>query len=287
MPLFERGADIYERQEQKTYLAIALGNLAGDQANIGALQAAEANLRRRIALCREIEDEFSEAIGHRELGRLLAYRGAWDEAEGELATALELFEKGNDVQSQGIIWAYRSQAALLQARSGETQAAATALAAATRALELADETARTRHPVERDYVRAHWLLGAAHRISGNLAQSDTHLGDALTRCRTINMVDHEAAILLDLARLRADQGQPAEAQRLAQEALAITERSGYVLQGADVRLFLAQQALDAGDHPQALTHAQIARQLATCDGGDYIYRVAYDEAGALLTQLSP
>ena len=45
---------------------------------IGALAAAEANLRRQIALCREIGDEFREAVGHQELGRLLAYRGAWD-----------------------------------------------------------------------------------------------------------------------------------------------------------------------------------------------------------------
>ncbi|PZV14439.1 MAG: hypothetical protein DCF21_12815, partial [Leptolyngbya sp.] len=99
-------------------------------------------------------------------------------------------------------------------------------------------------------------------------------------------VDAEADILLDLARLRADQGQVAEAISLAQAALAITDRSGYVLQGADVQLFLAQQALAQGNQAQALTHAQIARQLATCDGGDYVYRVAYDEAGALLAQLS-
>ena len=288
VPLFGRGAGIFEQRGDKKNLAIALGNLADDQARIGALQAAEANLRRSIVLCREIENEFWEAVGHQELGRLLAYRGAWPEAEGELTTALELFEKNNSVQSQGIIWAYRSQAALLQARSGETQAAATALAAATRALELADETASDKryvYPV-RDYVCAHWLLGAAHRISGNLTQSETHFGDALTRCRTINLVDFEADILLDLARLRADQGQPAEAQRLAQAALAITERSGYALHGADVQLFLAQQALEAGDRAAALAHAQIARQLATCDGDDHVYRVAYDEAGALLAQLS-
>ncbi len=287
VPLFERVAGIDEQRGDKKNLAIELGNLAQQQLSIGALQAAEANLRRSIALCQEIEDEFNEAIGHAELGRLLVYRGVWVEAEQELIIALGIFQKENHIQPQSYTWAYRSQAALLQARSGEPQAAATALAAATRALELADEDARTIYPLERDYVRAHWLLGAAHRINGNLPQSDTHLSDALTRCRTINLVAAEADILLDLARLRADQGQPAEAQRLAQEALAITERSGYVLKGADVRLFLAQQALEAGDHPQALTHAQVARQLATCDGGDYVYRVAYDEAGALLTQLSP
>jgi tetratricopeptide (TPR) repeat protein len=286
VPLFEQGNRLAEKAGSKKNLAIGLGNLAIQQISIGALEAAEGNLRRSIALGREIEDEFKEAVGHRELGRLLAYRGAWAEAEGELATALELFEKENSIQAQGVNWVYRSLAALLRMRMGESQAAEVALAAAERSLELADEDARTSYPVERDYVQVHWLLGAAHRVNGNLAQSDTHLSDALTRCRTINLVEFEADILLDLARLRADQGQVAEALSLAQAALDIADRSGYVLQGADVQLFLAQQALAQGNQAQALTHAQIARQLATCDGGDYVYRVAYDEAGALLAQLS-
>ena len=170
---------------------------------------------------------------------------------------------------------------------------ADALAAARRVLELAGKFARTRYPVERDYVDAHWLLGAAHRINGDLDEADRHLNEALTRCRSINMVDHEAYILLDLARLRAatgpfDSAQDAleEALRLAQEALVITERSGYALQGADVHLFLAQMALEEGDEETALVHAREARRLATCDGPpDYTYKVAYDEAGALLQRI--
>ncbi|HSM81411.1 MAG TPA: tetratricopeptide repeat protein, partial [Nodosilinea sp.] len=212
---------------------------------------------------------------------------AWAEAEGEFAIALELDEKGKAIQGQGITWAYRSLAALLQYRPNpDSQTTTAALAAAQRALDLANEFAHTDYPLERDYVQAYWLFGAVHRINGNPPTSDTHLTEALTRCRIINLVDFEANILLDLARLRADQHQPAEAQRLAQEALAITERSGYVLQGADVHLFLAQQALAQGDRAQALTHAQAAHQLATCDGGDHVYRVAYDEATALLAQLA-
>ena len=77
-----------------------------------------------------------------------------------------------------------------------------------------------------------------------------------------------------------------EALRLAQEALLITERSGYVLQGADVHLFLAQMALEDRDEETSLEHAREARRLATCDGPpDYTYKVAYDEAGALLERL--
>ena len=237
-----------------------------------------------INLAQKIEDSFHEAIGHRKLGHLLAYRGWWTRAEEEIKIALVMFENQDKVQGQGVTWAYQALRALLMWRQTPSpETASEALAAARRALELADEDTRTRYPHERDYVRAHWLLGAAHRVNRDLDLAERHLLEALRRCRGINMVDHEAAILLDLARLRRDQGQDAEGVRLAQEALVITERSGYVLQGADVHLFLAEMALAAGDDEAAREHARQARDLATCDGPpDYTYKVAYDEAGELL-----
>jgi hypothetical protein len=61
-----------EKLENKGNVAIGLGNLALDQIRLGELEAAEPNLRRRIALGREIEDEWNEAIGHMDLARLLA-----------------------------------------------------------------------------------------------------------------------------------------------------------------------------------------------------------------------
>jgi tetratricopeptide (TPR) repeat protein len=301
VPLFERQIAIREKQGDKPNLVSGLENLATQQMIVGGLQAAEASLRRAIALCREIEDEFNEATGHQELGRLLAYRGAWDEAEEELEAALRFEVWRRNTQGVGVNWAYRALRVLLLARwtaitphpQSPSSSTPDALAAARRALELADETARTRHPHERDYVRAHWLLGTAHRANGDFAEADRRLSGALTRCRSINMVDYEADILLDLARLRAgtrsfDSAQDdwKEALRLAQEALVITERSGYVLQGADVHLFLAQIALQDRDKGTALAHAQEARRLAACDGPpDYTYKVAYDEAGALLQRI--
>jgi len=159
--------------------------------------------------------------------------------------------------------------------------AADALTAARRALELAAQHGLG-YPVELDYVRAHWLLGAAYRANGNLAEAERHLIKSLTRCRNINLVEMEADILIDLARLRTTQDDSEEAERLAQEALEIAERCGYVLQGADAHLELAKLALAKGDKATTLEHAQAARQLATCDGEPYVYRVAYDEAGALM-----
>jgi tetratricopeptide (TPR) repeat protein len=300
---FELAFELVEKLDDKKNLAIGLGNAADDQLKIGALRAAEANLRRRIALFREFKDERNEAVGHQDLGWLLAYRDAWAESEQELAIAEAVFDKYGPGQTNfvSVVRAYRALRELLlprwaaPARNSRTaiRNPQSAIQFAHRALELADETSRTFYPHERDYIRAHWLLGAAHRVSGastgsaqELDEADHHLSEALTRCRNINMVDHEADILLDLARLRAAQGNREEALRLAQEALVITERSEYVLQGADVYLFLAQMALDSGDRRAALAYARQARCLATCDGPpDYTYKVAYEEAGALLVKL--
>jgi tetratricopeptide (TPR) repeat protein len=287
VPLYERNNAISERLGDKTNLAVGLGNLAQEQVPVGSIRAAEANLRRSVALCVDVDDEFWEAAGHSYLGWLLACRGERLESESELSAAIGAFDRLNATQYLGLTCAYRALLALLMLRSQSSAPAPhSPLESARRALELADETARTKYPYERDYVRAHWLLGAAYRADGQLDQAERHLNEALERCRRINLVEAEADILIDLARLRAATGAPDEAQRLAEEAVLITERSGYVLRGADAHLELAKLALARGDTAKALKHAREARRLATCDGPpDYTYKVAYDEAGALIEQL--
>ncbi|MEM9568219.1 MAG: hypothetical protein AAF974_07915, partial [Cyanobacteria bacterium P01_E01_bin.34] len=225
------------------------------------------------------------------LGRNLVRRG-WRAAEEALKQALELGEKSGNIRGQSLIWASRALNTLLRTRSPQIsnpqqriELTDTTLAAAQRALSLADETALIEHPYELDYVQVHWLLGAAHRLTPNLSQSDHHLSEALCRCRAVNAVYVEADILLDLARLRRDQSNLSEAHHLAEDAHSIATRCGYVLQGADIHLFLAELAQAAGNLSEAQALAQTALQLATCDGGEYVYRVAYDEAEAMLLQL--
>ena len=116
VPLLEQAAKLEERASDKNNLAIGLGNLAQQQLAIGRLRDAEANLRRSIALCQAIDDEFREAVGHQELGRLLTYRGAWAEAEAELAISTRYWEKSNDVQGLCLDESYRALRALLMAR---------------------------------------------------------------------------------------------------------------------------------------------------------------------------
>jgi tetratricopeptide (TPR) repeat protein len=319
VPLVEASIKINENRGNKHAIVTCLGNLATQQVVMGALRAAEANLRRSIALSREIEDGVSEGFGHQVLGWLMTCRGEYAKSETELATSLT---KLNSVQANGLVWAFRAHCELLRLRAAENAALRTpprkrsenraagslqtqpgqtaeghprsetgkppqtAIAPARRALELADEDARTAGHIERDYVHAHWLVGAAHRVAGQHAEAERHLQEALERCRRINMVDHEADIVIDLARLRAATGLPDEAARFAEEALLIADRSGYVMQGADAHLELAKLAAAWGDHPRAREHAQQAKTLATCDGPpDYTYKAAYDEAIALLETL--
>jgi tetratricopeptide (TPR) repeat protein len=134
-PLFEKYIAISEKRGSKINEAIGLGNLADDHLKIGVLTAAEENLRRSIALCREIEDEFQEAVGHCELGQLLAYTAAFEEAERELEIALEVFDKIGAEQTSFVsaVRAYRALRALLMSEADG------ALTSAHRAQELADE----------------------------------------------------------------------------------------------------------------------------------------------------
>jgi len=63
--------------------------------------------------------------------------------------------------------------------------------------------------------------------------------------------EFEADILIDLARLGAATDAPNEDKCLAEEALVITERSGYALQGADAHWELAKLALARDDQTMA------------------------------------
>jgi tetratricopeptide (TPR) repeat protein len=314
VPSFQSAVVLAEKMGNKKNVAIGLGNVAYmAQIYIGALSEAECNLRRSIDLCREIDEAYYEGIGHAELGLMFIYAGLFDEAEKEFPKAIELFEKGNNIQYIGIVWSYRALRFLLMAResvdSNQSQIAnlkpalsnveASSIECAQRALELADEWTRTHYPVPHDYVRTHWLLGAAYRAHNKLTLAEENLSKALNLCRQINLVDTEADILLDLARLRYAQGDFKDAQEKASEALVITERSGYVLQGADVNLFLAELASlagnsksgiglgDWGGKEMARKYAEEALRLATCDGPPYYYKVAYDEAERMLARLSP
>jgi tetratricopeptide (TPR) repeat protein len=289
VPVFESAILFAEEKGHTTNLIIGLGNLAYmAQIQVGALKQADDNLRRSIHLSSQVGDLYWHAAGQNGLGRVLSYIGEWQEAKKRLDASFKYHKKQNDHQGLSIDWSYQTLRILLMARADPKSipSLAASIEFASYALELADETANAKFPHLRDYIDAYWLLGAAYHANGELKKAEENLSKAINICRQINLVESEANILLNLARLRYDQMKNEEAKSLADEALLITERCGYVLQGADVNLFLAQYALEQEkDKARAKEYAETALKLAYCDGPPYYYKVAYEEAERMLEKL--
>jgi tetratricopeptide (TPR) repeat protein len=254
VPLFMVANEMTEKLGNIENLATGLGNLAYMcQIPLGELKSAESNLLRSVELFQETKHEFGEAIGHNELGRLLAYQGRFQKSEKEFAEALELFIKKNTQQSKGLVWAYRSLHALLL--SDEKKA----LYSAKKAKKLADVD-----KFERNIIRAEWLLGASYLLKKDFHQAEKHLSEALVRDRRINLVDLEPDILLELAKLRFAKNNKKEALKLAEEALGIANRCEYRLKQADVHNFLGEFYLDEKDFAEAKKHIEKAKEKAEC-----------------------
>lgn len=305
VPLFEREQNLLPRAShrvladfgldlQRANLAISVANLAAlARIPMGALRDAESSLRQSISLSLSENDVATEAMAHQELGRLHAYRGDWNESDEQLQLSTRRWTVLDNRQGLCIDESYRSllqllrvRAALAQGKTIQADARRTPLGPARRALLLADQVSSTGQRYERDYVRVHWLLGAAYRLAGSLSEAEAHLREALERCRRSNAVEAEADILIEMARVRTvrtARNAHHDARELADEALIIAERSGYTLQAADACLALAQLARLRGDRNATREAASRAFRFAKCDGPEhYTYKAAYDEAEATL-----
>ena len=253
MRLLEMQNTIRERQDNKEWLAIGLGNIALNQIRIGELDAAESDIKQRIEISRESGLECREAVGRRIHGQLLYYQGQFEESEKELESALGSFIKLDKVPFQCLVWIHRSIRSLVMFNAEE------ALRYATKAREMAETEYR-----EINIIRAEWLLGAAHLMKGDLVEAEKNLNEALTRDRKINLVELEPDILLELAKLRFKENRKEEALKFADEALQIADRCEYRLKQADIHNFLAEFYLDSGDRKKARSHGTIAKERAEC-----------------------
>ncbi len=278
LPLLEMHNRLQEELGDTINLAIGLENLASVQLELGKLAAAESNLRRAIGWGMESGVLGPQASGRQELGRLLTCRGAFEEAERELDTALEIQARIGHTQSEGLIWIYRALHALLTGKPKQ------AVGAANLALQQAIATVNSSqvdYPV-RNSVWAHWLIGVARQELGHLLEAENHLRESLARCREINLVELEPDILLAWARWHLARGARRQALDSAEEALSIADRFEYRLKQAEIHNFLAQWELHGGDLARARRHAQVAKERAWCDGPPDCYKPALDEAEELL-----
>lgn len=280
---FRKQIKIRENMGYLSGVAIGLGNLSEVLLKTGQLKNAAKTLQRKIDITKQIGNQSREMAGRQDYGLVLAYQGNFEESNRQQQIAISWLSKRTRAREESVSWVFITILNLLRGHKQE------ALDSANRANHLVSIEGR-----KRDIVRVQWLLGAAHRINGQLDSAEQLLSKALMLDRTINLVELEANILLDFARLRYAQEKPEEAKALAEEALLITERSGYVLQGADVHLFLAELALaesreqgveSSATKAKARKYAERALELAYCDGPPYYYKVAYEEAERFLENL--
>jgi tetratricopeptide (TPR) repeat protein len=260
-------------------LAIGLENLATLELELGKLASAERNLRWVIAWASARGEIGLEASSRRELSRLLAYRGCFEEAQSQLDAASEIVEGTDITRSKGTTWLYRAQCAFL---GGEPEIA---LEAVSRALHQAGEAAGTTQFVypARDLVWASWLTGAAYLELAQQVEAENRLTEALSRCRHIRLVELEPNILLSWARWHQASGDRNQGKRCAEEALAIADGCNYRLKQAEIHLFLARWELDAGNVLGARDGAEIALERAWCDGPPQSYKAVLDEADWLVS----
>jgi tetratricopeptide (TPR) repeat protein len=100
----------------KSDYATVLGSLASVQLSIGALKSAEKNIHQRITISTKVPDKFYESGGYQELGRLLTYRGEWDEAKKHLSLSFRIDKSIKNYQGLSINRAYLGLYLLLMTR---------------------------------------------------------------------------------------------------------------------------------------------------------------------------
>jgi tetratricopeptide (TPR) repeat protein len=272
--LFRRHNTIYSEMKDDDSLSVGLGNLSYTLRLSGALRESEAAARRALIIPREQDDRFWAAVNLRWLGSAQAARGLATESGSALQRSLRLFRAQASSIGEGLDNSYLAQRALWL---GEFMGA---FSFANRAWELAHVQG-----FEGDFIRAARVQGEAALGLDDLAAADEWLHHALTRARTVNLVEEELTALVALAELRRRQGEMQAARELLDDVWEAAERGPYPLIHADACNVLAQIERDEGNEEKATEAAVKAYRLAWCDGPPFAYHWGLEKARGHLRKL--
>lgn len=299
---FKLAIKVYNNCNENMHVAIILENASDDFMKLGRFMDAEINLNHALEIINNINNEFDsgfwKGVACQEQGRLMIYEGKFTKSKHKMSEATNLFMISNHLKFSKVynylsnnIYLYQS---LYNLFNNNADIVPKHL---KNVLKLEDFKISNRN-----MICAHWLLGASLVALKDLVRAEEILQFAITECRKINMVDHEAAILLEIAKLRHLQTKRSDSRlsesfKLAEEALEIANRCGYVLQQADIHLFLAEYNKDLGDIEKARKECETAiercRQKINVETGDYEYKdnekywyvPCYNKATKLLVSL--
>ncbi len=209
---------------------------------LGDYRAAIDHLETAAAL---VDADRMAAIEH-QLGKVHARRGAWDQAETHLASALEAVGSA-DAGRRSAILADRSAVAHRRGDAGAAESAA------NEALEIAvgagDGTA---------IARAEDVLGMLARRRGDLPAARSHLERSLAAAAAAPDPSLQVAAMNTLALVVADGGDRLSAIELAREALVLCERLGDRHRQAALENNLADLLHADGRGDEAMEHLKRA-----------------------------
>jgi tetratricopeptide (TPR) repeat protein len=313
-PLFEKHNAIVKQLGGIVELSIGLQHLAFmAYSPIGRLKDAETTLNESIHLCQAIAEDspedscYVEALGRQELGRLLATLGRWEESRSEIRKAVELLKSLTDENPNykpeevkrltGVTHAFDAWRQVFNFRYNLEVPSSLCkpehiLESAQRAEEVTKEYEKAYGRVNADRVRIDLILGAAHRINGNTGEAIKRLKHGLSICTDTHLIWFEPDIRLEIARTILSQKplksqSVSDAKESAINALRAAERIDFVKQSADAHLILAQIERATGHRDIARKHTYEALKFASCNNAPHhVYKVAYEEAKAMLSRLN-
>ncbi len=271
---FRRSNLIYSEKKSDENLSVGLRNLSYALRLSGVLNESECAARRALVITRQQNDRHKEPISLQLLGLTLALRGIVLESETALNRSLRMYATQYRDHSVGMLNSYHAQRGLW---FGEF---AVALSFADRAWELAGVL-----KLERDFIRAARLQGEAALGTDDFATTYERLHHALTRARTVNLVEEELPALVALGELRRRQKELKAAREFLDDVWEMAERGPFPIVHADACNVLAQIERDEGNHEKAVEAATKAFQLAWCDGPPFAYHWGLEEARKHLQEL--
>ncbi|HZF11765.1 MAG TPA: hypothetical protein VFE33_23510 [Thermoanaerobaculia bacterium] len=262
---FETARQIYKSAGDTAGVVLSLINLADVAWESGMTKDACAKLRRALELLRRRPNHELRAIVHQDLLLRMTYAGDFEGAARNRHAALHY--GGLNRKRRSIIRANCARQSLLLCRNdragrgGVAKFVSSQFAAdARKSAELCAELAG-RGQVQRNRVRASWLLGAASLALGRHDVARSELKAALERCRRIAIVEFEADILLSLARCELETYNLALADEYARGAHRLAAKTQRKLQECDANVLLLAIAAKKDDKQSIAESSRAAREL--------------------------
>jgi hypothetical protein len=262
---FAIARDIYESSNDTRGVVLSLINLADVAWESGRITDACARLQRALELLRSEPNRELRAIVHQDLLLRLTYAADFAESARNKRAAL-YYGRLNETRLS-IVYANCTRRSLLLCRNDRAGRGGVARFVSSRFAEEASRNAEQCAALsgcgqlQRNRVRASWLLGAASLALGQHDAARSELEATLDRCRRIAIVEFEADILLSLARCELESDHLRLGEELATDARRLARKTQRKLQECDANVLLLATAVRKGDKPEIALLSREAREL--------------------------